>query len=186
MSGGQVFDDRDAVLPANVVYAEVSANAKLLYAVFTLFADREGGCYPGRKKIAAIMRCSDDTVSRAKAELSEAKLIECHERYDEHGRRTTDNVFLRGALRKDAEYVLRKDAEAEVYPEGRTPLTKSVGGSDRVDPRKSDPPPPDPAERLADIEAARLAREAELVALPPEESEAMKAKIRTWREGVGI
>lgn len=94
MATGRVVGEKFAVVPESVIEAEVSCNAKVLWVIFRLHADPEGRCYPGRKRLAELMGCSAETVKRAKKELLEAKLIECHERYDEDGRRTTDDVFL--------------------------------------------------------------------------------------------
>lgn len=139
---GQVYGDGYAVVPEDILHADVSTNAKTLWAIFALHADAEGRSYPGRKRLAKIMRCSEDTVSRAKKELADAKLIECHERYDEAGRRTTDDVILRGARRNGAEYPRRTGAATELYPERTTTPTKSVGSCSSVAPRKHDPPKP--------------------------------------------
>ncbi len=142
MSGGQVYGPTFAVIPEAVLFADVSTNAKVLYAIFALHADSEGRCYPGLKRLAAVMRCSEDTVKRAKKELLEAKLIECHERYDEHGRRTTDDVILRGAPRNAAPYVGGKDAPTELEPERSNPTPYGVGsGVTSARGGKNGPPP---------------------------------------------
>ncbi len=157
MSGGQVYGPTFAVIPEAVLFADVSTNAKVLYAIFALHADSEGRCYPGLKRLAAVMRCSEDTVKRAKKELLEAKLIECHERYDEHGRRTTDDVILRGAPRNAAPYVGGKDAPTELEPERSNPTPYGVGSgvTTGAAPNNGGVPDPDPdlLARIAEDEA---------------------------------
>ena len=59
-----------------------------------------------------MMGVSHDTVSRAKRELVTAGFLVCQERYDDAGRRTTDDLFLRGARRNPAEYVRRTGADS--------------------------------------------------------------------------
>lgn len=162
MSGGQVYGEPYAVLPESVIYSEVSTNAKVLYAIFALHADSEGRCYPGLKRLSGFMRCSEDTVKRAKKELAEAKLIECHDRYDDAGRRTTDDVVLRGAPRNAAPYVGGKDAPTELNPGRRTTPTESVGSSSSVGGGKNTPParqgPPGPSGQCAHCKAPALIR----------------------------
>lgn len=139
---GQVYGEGFAVIPDAVLYSDVSTNAKVLYAIFARHADPEGRCYPGLKRLGALMGCSEDTIKRAKRELVDAKLIECHERYDDAGRRTTDDVFLQGAPRKSAPYVGGKDAPTEVEPERSNPTPYGVGsGVTSAGGGKNGPPP---------------------------------------------
>jgi DNA-binding transcriptional MocR family regulator len=131
VSGGRAYGHGFSIVPDPVLYAEISTNAFKLWVIFQRHSDPEGRCYPGLKRLAHIMGCSIDTVARAKKELVEAELIECRERHDEHGRRTTDDIYLGGALvrgapRKSAGYVPRKDAgtnkeAVELEPEERNP-----------------------------------------------------------------
>lgn len=103
MSAGQVFGPRYAIVPEEVLYAEVSPTAKLLWAVLQRHADPDGHCYPSKKRLQELLgNVSEDTVRRAKNDLAEAGLIEVSERYDDAGRRTSDDVHLLGALRKFA------------------------------------------------------------------------------------
>lgn len=108
----KVWGDRFAVVPDDVLLAEVSTNAKVLWAIMARFADPDGGCYPSVKTLAGIMGCSSDTVGRAKRELITAELVDAEERYDEQGRRTSDYLFLRGASRRSAGGDTRKFAVA--------------------------------------------------------------------------
>jgi hypothetical protein len=109
---GKVWGQRFAVVPDDVLMAEVSTNAKVLWAVMARYADPDGGCYPSVKTLSSIMRVSVDTLGRAKKELIEADLIEAKERFDDQGRRTSDFLFLRGASRKSAGGDTRKFAGA--------------------------------------------------------------------------
>lgn len=131
MSGGRAYGQGFSIVPDSVLYADISPQALRLWAILQRHSDPEGRCYPGLKRLAAMMRCSIDTVARAKKELAESELIECRERHDEHGRRTTDDIYLGGALvrgapRKSAGYVPRKDAgtyreAVELKPEELNP-----------------------------------------------------------------
>lgn len=131
MSGGRAYGQGFSIVPDSVLYADISPQALRLWAIFQRHSDPDGRCYPGLKRLAGLMRCSTDTVTRAKRELVDAELIECRERHDEHGRRTTDDVYLGGALvrgahRKFAGYVPRKDAvtnkeAVELEPEELNP-----------------------------------------------------------------
>lgn len=103
MSGGLVYGEGFAVVPEAVLYAPgVSSVAKLLWAVFARHADQDGRSYPGRKRLAELLAVSEDTIKRAKKELVEAGLIAVKERFDDAGRRTTDDVFLHHARRTSA------------------------------------------------------------------------------------
>jgi len=97
---GKLYGPGYAILPDVVLYSGVSPNAKLLWAVLQRHAGPEGRCYPGLKRLGQLLGVSEQTVRRAKQELLEAKLITCHERYDEAGRRTSDDVILVGAPTK--------------------------------------------------------------------------------------
>lgn len=95
MSEGMIYGEGFAVLPEAILYAPgVSPTAKLLWATYARHADRLGRAYPGRQRLAELLGVSPETVKRAKAELAEAGLIRVKERFDEAGRRTTDDVFL--------------------------------------------------------------------------------------------
>lgn len=90
----RVTGERFAVVPDSVLFADVSPNAKLLWAILARHASPEGSCYPGRKRMAELMRVSEDTVKRAKRELIDAHLLVAEARRDEQGRQTTDLLFL--------------------------------------------------------------------------------------------
>lgn len=98
----KVWGERFAVVPDAVLTANVSNNAKVLWAVLARYADPDGHCYPSVKTLGEILGCSHDTISRAKKELVAADLLECTVKYDESGRRTADDLLLLGARRKIA------------------------------------------------------------------------------------
>jgi hypothetical protein len=115
--GARVYGETFAILPAHVLTAEVSSNAKVLWALFQWHSSPEGRCYPGLKRLADVMDVSEDTVRRAKKELADAELIIIEARFDDGGRRTTDDILLpptplnlRGVGSKFATYVGSKDA----------------------------------------------------------------------------
>jgi DNA-binding transcriptional MocR family regulator len=135
---GKAFGERFAIIPDSVLYAPISANAFRLFAVLQRHSDVMGHCYPGRNRLAEILRCSHDTVTRAKRELIDAGFITCVDRYDADGRRTTDDIFLHPPRRKDASTVRRTGASTnkeavELEPEG----TREVVN----EPQKLSPPP---------------------------------------------
>lgn len=99
---GQVYGEAFAIIPETILYSTVSSNAVRLYGVFARHADPEGRAYPGLKRLSELLRCSEDTVRRAKKELTDAGFIRCEWRTDDEGRRVSDNVFLQGAPRKSA------------------------------------------------------------------------------------
>lgn len=129
MTTGRVYGEAFAVVPESVLYAPVSANAKVLWAILQRHSDRRGQCYPGRRRMAELMGgVSEETVKRAKRELVDAGLIMTRPRHDDQGRQTTDLVFLTprgvkfdppGGVTDDPPY---RDA-VELEPEELDPLT---------------------------------------------------------------
>lgn len=112
MTGGKSYaEQKFAVVPEDVLYAEISANAVRLWAILERHSGIDGRCYPGRKRMAELMRVSEDTITRVKAELVKAELLEATERFDQDGRRTSDDLILRGARRKFADTGRRKFAD---------------------------------------------------------------------------
>lgn len=107
---GKVYGEAFAVIPESVLYSLISANAKVLYGILQRHADPSGRCYPGRKRLAELMRVSEDTIDRAKKELISFDFLESAPCYDDAGRQTTDTLILRLPLRKSAEGEGRKFA----------------------------------------------------------------------------
>lgn len=123
----KAYGDQFAIIPEGLLDAPISANAFRLWAIFQRHSDVLGHCYPSRNRLAEMMRVSHDTIARAKRELVDAGMITCLERYDDSGRRTSDDVFLHPPRRKGASGVRRTGASVnskavELEPEGRTSL----------------------------------------------------------------
>jgi hypothetical protein len=138
----KVYGEGFAVMPAAILTAEVSSHAKVLWGLLRLHASPEGRCYPSRTLLAKLMGVSVDTVKRAKAELVKAKLIEVHARYDESGRRTSDDVILPHPRSTGAPYVRSTDAPTEVEPEEETPRYEVASGVTSIRGGKNDTPAP--------------------------------------------
>lgn len=143
-SGGRSFGEGFAVVPDAVIVADVSANAKLLWLVLQRHSDPDGRCYPSLKRLGEILGTSADTVRRAKKELLDAHLIDVVERFDDHGRRTSDDVILRGAPSKSARGVGSKSARVnkeafELEPE-RTNGRAKGGVAEPANPFGADTP----------------------------------------------
>lgn len=82
-----------AMVPEWLLDAGVSGNAIKLFAVLHRH-EGEGGIYPSRKRLAAKMGCSVDTVDRVIKELAEAGAITIQHRRDEHGDPATNFYVL--------------------------------------------------------------------------------------------
>lgn len=65
-----VRGDKYAMVPAWVLYADVSAGAIRLYAVLARRATASGYCYPGHAKLAEEAKCSVSSVKRYVDELA--------------------------------------------------------------------------------------------------------------------
>lgn len=133
----KAFGDQFAVVPDEILSAPISANAFRLWAILQRHSDVLGHCYPARARLAEMMNVSHDTVSRAKKELVEAGWLTCLERFDDQGRRTSDDLFLHPPRRTPAEGVRRTGADTntkavELEPERRTAF--------RCSPEKLHPP----------------------------------------------
>lgn len=91
----KIYNQRFAVIPEFVLYADVSHKAKILWAIYQRHASPLGGCYPSNARLRELMGgVSLETVTRAKHELMKAQLIKAEPRFDETGRRTTDDIWL--------------------------------------------------------------------------------------------
>lgn len=106
---GRVSSPSFAIVPEAVLFADVSHTAKVLWAVLAWCADRDGYCYPGATYLAEALGVSTDTVRRSKRKLADAGLLTCEERFDDTGRRISDDIQLgagyarvRGAPSKNA------------------------------------------------------------------------------------
>ena len=101
---GKAFGEQFAIIPDSILEAPISANAFRLFAILQRHSDVLGHCYPGLNRLSEMMGCSADTVRRAKRELIASGLITCQERFDDLGRRTTDDIFLHPPGRESATY----------------------------------------------------------------------------------
>lgn len=106
-----------AVVPEWLLDADVSDRAVRLYAVLARYADNSTReAYPNKRTLRRRLRCSDDSVSRARAELVDAGALIVTPRYEESedgaGRRQTSNhyVVLRVPPRTAAEGAPRSTA----------------------------------------------------------------------------
>lgn len=92
-----------SITPEWVLYADISDRAVRLYGVLARYADSDGTCWPSRTTLAEKMRCSPDSVDRAKAELRKIGALEWNARHGDDGG-LTSNVYrlLRLPPREDA------------------------------------------------------------------------------------
>lgn len=77
-----------ALVPEWVLDADLSDRAIRLYALLSRYADADGICYPSRRALAERLRCSEDSVDRAKRELVAAGALHVEARFDEEGQRS--------------------------------------------------------------------------------------------------
>jgi len=64
-----------AIIPANVRYANISANAKLLYGEITALSNRTGTCWASNRYFSNLYGVATETVSRWVAELVTAGFV---------------------------------------------------------------------------------------------------------------
>lgn len=172
---GLVYGERFAQVPTTVVYAEVSPMAKVLWMIYDLHAGPEGRSYPGGKRMAELLKCSENTIRRAKAELVEAGLIEVRPRFTEEGRRSSDDVFLVGRPTKDGRVPPTKDGRGSITSSERYKRSLAPPSQNRPQPNQSGPSEEDngwrPERRI------HVATETEL------EPFDLRDAVRTYRKG---
>lgn len=104
-----------AIIPANVRYAKISANAKLLYGEITALTKKEGYCWATNRYFAELYDASPDSVSRWVRELISIAAISIEVSKDGDG--TARKIYLTGTSKmqggycKNEEPPLGKNAE---------------------------------------------------------------------------
>lgn len=89
-----------AAVPEELLY-ECTAYAVHLWCVLHRHADRTDVCHPSRRRLAALMRCSDDTVDKAKRELIAKGWLTVHVRKTGDGQNET-NVYVLHFVKRPA------------------------------------------------------------------------------------
>ena len=64
-----------AIIPANVRYSDIPANAKLLYGEITALSSKEGFCWASNQYFAELYGVSTRSITEWMSELSEKKFI---------------------------------------------------------------------------------------------------------------
>ena len=81
-----IADNFFAIIPEWVLYADISPQAVRLYGVLRRYADRDGSCFPSRKRLASDLRMeSTKPVDRALKELVSIGAITIEHRHTEQG-----------------------------------------------------------------------------------------------------
>lgn len=85
-----------AIIPASVRYADITANAKLLYGEVTALAEREGYCWASNKYFADLYKVSERTVRSWLSDLDGLGVIEiCLDRSEPNN--TRRKIYLSDA-----------------------------------------------------------------------------------------
>ena len=99
-----------AVLSAEVRYADITPNAKLLYAEITAFCDMNGECFASNRYFANLYNKSKVTISKWIKELSENGFIETSYTYKE-GTKEIDKRYIKilgGGIKEKLSTPLKK------------------------------------------------------------------------------
>jgi hypothetical protein len=81
-----IADNFFAIIPEWVLYADISPQAVRLYGVLRRYADRDGSCFPSRKRLASDLRMeSTKPVDKALKELIAIGAITSEHRHTEQG-----------------------------------------------------------------------------------------------------
>ncbi len=81
-----IADNFFAIIPEWVLYADISPQAVRLYGVLRRYADRDGSCFPSRKRLASDLRMeSTKPVDKALKELVSIGAITMEHRHTEQG-----------------------------------------------------------------------------------------------------
>lgn len=81
-----IADNFFAIIPEWLLFADISPQAVRLYGVLRRYADRDGSCFPSRKRLASDLRMeSTKPVDRALKELVSIGAITIEHRHTEQG-----------------------------------------------------------------------------------------------------
>jgi len=81
-----VADNYFTIIPEWILYSEITPQAVRLYGVLRRYADRDGSCFPSRRRLANDLRVeSTKPVDRALKELNSIGAISIQNRYTEQG-----------------------------------------------------------------------------------------------------
>lgn len=81
-----IADNYFTIIPEWILYSEISPQAVRLYGVLRRYADRDGSCFPSRKRLASDLRVeSTKPVDKALKELEAIGAITIEHRYSEQG-----------------------------------------------------------------------------------------------------
>lgn len=92
--GSTIYGTNFAMIPECVLDAEISDRAVRLFACLARYANGAGRAFPGRKTIAARLRCSVDSVDRAMAELISIDAVRVERQDRKDGSQTSNNYYL--------------------------------------------------------------------------------------------
>lgn len=81
-----IADNFFTIIPEWILYSDVSPQAIRLYGVLRRYADRDGSCFPSRKRLASDLRVeSTKPVDKALKELQTIGAITIEHRYTDNG-----------------------------------------------------------------------------------------------------
>jgi Helix-turn-helix domain len=83
-----------AIIPEWVLDAPMTDRAVRLYAVLARYADQDGKAFPSRRTLARRLKCSLDSLDRARRELEKIGALATEPRQDERGQTTNLYVLL--------------------------------------------------------------------------------------------
>jgi helix-turn-helix protein len=86
------------IVPEWLLDAEISDRALRLYAVLGRYADRNGRAHPTRRRLAERLRCSLNSLDRARQELEQAGALEIDRRFSADGDPTSSMYTLRRGI----------------------------------------------------------------------------------------
>lgn len=115
-----------AVLSAEVRYADITPNAKLLYAEITAFCNMNGECFASNRYFANLYGKSKTTISNWIRELKEKGFIETSYTYKE-GSKEIDKRFikiLKGRIKENLHTLHKKTLKSNTTTNNNTRLIK--------------------------------------------------------------